>query len=223
MPPAMGSSSGTSLSSLPTMSASSRAPSVGRPRAGRQHVVEYDDAARPEQPHPCRQVLRVGGLVGVAEHQVVGAVGQPRQHVERAAEDEPRLVGGEAGLRERLARQPVILGLGVHAGEHAAGTHAAQQPDAGAAAAGTDLYDRARRYRAREEPQRGTRGRRHGHGPAEVLGVGSGGEQRFILNRVRRLVVVDDCPLAPGRQNLLFTREPSQFRWSVEPYADGDR
>ena len=66
----------------------------------------------------------------------------------------------------------------------------------------------------------------------------NGGEQRFILNRVRRLVVVDDCPLTPCWLNaacfrvlvslglfltVLFTREPSQFRWSVEPYADGDR
>ena len=206
MPPAMGSSSGTSLLIVADHVGEFPHAIGGRPRAGRQHVVEDDDAARAEQAQPGRQVLRVGGLVGVAEHQVVGSVGQPGQHVERAAEDQPRLVGGEAGLRERLARQAVVLGLGVHAGEHAAWAHAAQQPDAGAAAAGADLHDRARTDRGREEPQRGTRGRLHGHGAAEVRGVGSGGEQRLVLNRVRRLVVVDDCPLERCPFKTAFSR-----------------
>jgi len=167
----------------------------GRPRSGRQHVVEDGDAARAEQAQPGAQVFRVSGLIGIAENEIVPSVGQSRQDVARAAEDQPCLIGGEARVPERLAGQTVVLGLDVHAGEHTAGAHAAQQPDAGTAAAGTDLHDRARRYRGREEPQHGTCGRLYGHGPAEVRGVGSGGEQRFILNRVRRLVIVDNCPL----------------------------
>jgi len=46
----------------------------------------------------------------------------------------------------------------------------------------------------REEPQRGAGGGRNRHRPAEVGGVGSGGQQRFVLNHLSRLVVVDDWP-----------------------------
>ena len=53
-----------------------------RPRAGRQHVVEDNDAARAEQALPGPQVIRVRGLVGIAEDKIVGTVGQPRQDVD---------------------------------------------------------------------------------------------------------------------------------------------
>ena len=45
-----------------------------------------------------------------------------------------------------------------------------------------------------EEPQRGPDGGRNRRRPAEVGGVGSSGQQRFVLNHLSRLVVVDDWP-----------------------------
>jgi len=88
----------------------------------------------------------------------------------------------------------VVLRFGIHAGQHAPWAHTTQQPDAGTAAAGTDFHHRAGGDRGREEPQRGTRGRRHRLRPAEVGGVGAGGEQRLVLYRVLSVVIVDDCP-----------------------------
>ena len=62
-----------------------------------QRVVERHDAAGAQQP---QRLLEVGGvlrLVAVAEDQVVVAVGQPGQHVERGAGDRC----GPAGRRCR--------------------------------------------------------------------------------------------------------------------------
>ena len=107
-----------------------------------QRVVERHDAARPQQPQRLLQVAGVLPLVGVAEDQVVGAVGQPGQHVERLAGDQPDPVGRDAGLGEGLAGRPVVLGLHVDRGEHPVRAHPAQQPHRADAGAGADLHDR---------------------------------------------------------------------------------
>src|SRR5689334_22313493 len=63
-------------------------------RAVPQHVVERDDPARPQHAHAVLEVLRVLGLVGVDEHEVVGRVGEPGQHVQRLAHDQAGARGG---------------------------------------------------------------------------------------------------------------------------------
>ena len=59
-----------------------------------QRVVEGHDAAGTQQPQRLLEVGGVLGLVAVAEDEVVVAVGQPRQHLERRAGDGAGALGG---------------------------------------------------------------------------------------------------------------------------------
>jgi hypothetical protein len=97
-------------------------------------------------------------LVGVAEHQVVGTVGEPGQDLVRLAADEPVPVGCEPGLGVGLARQPLVLRVNVDAGQHAVLTHPAEQPNARGTAAGAYLDHRTGAERRGDEPQRGAPG-----------------------------------------------------------------
>ncbi len=204
-PSPTGTNSGISRSSARSTSATSRAwgesgapqpggggdLDVGRFRGlqarqvrGDHHVVEGHDAAHPEQPERGLQVVRVLARVRVTEHQVVGAVGQPGQHVQGPAQDQPVAVGHEPGLGERLAGHPLALGLHVHAGQHAVRPHAAEQPDAGGATAGADLHHGAGVDGRGQEPQGGPAGRPDRLAAAQVLGAGPGLEQWFVLGQI---------------------------------------
>jgi leucyl aminopeptidase len=147
---------------------------VGDPAAP-QRVVEGHDATDPEQAQRGRQVGGVLMLVGVAEHQVVGAVGEAGQHVAGLAADEPVPVGREPGLGERLARKALVLGVNIDAGQHAVLAHPAEQPDAGGPTARADLDHRPGGQRRRDEPQgrarRGADRRRSAHAGGIAPGV----------------------------------------------------
>ena len=95
---------------------------------------------------PCRSsrsalldVLGVLDLVGVDEDQVVRAVAEPGQHVQRRTGDQPEALGGDADGEERLARGLLVLGLDVDAGQDAVGLHAGEQGQSGDAGSGADL------------------------------------------------------------------------------------
>ena len=168
-PPAIGSSSGTTRSSILTMSASSRAPSSAGPASRGRASLKTDDAARAEQPDARGQVLGVGDRVRVTEHEVVRAVGQPRQHVERPAQDEPGLVGREAGLGERPCAPSG--GTPARCPRWSARRRGACRGAARCRSCRSRCRSprpRLRRDRGREEPQRGARGGCHWHCPAEV-------------------------------------------------------
>ena len=90
----------------------------------------------------------------------------------------------EPGLGERLARQPLVLGLGLDGGEDAVGGHAAQQPYAGDAGAGAHLDDRARVEDGGEEAQRGAAAWSD-RGAADLLGPRPGGGEDLVLWDVR--------------------------------------
>ena len=89
-PSPSGISTGTRFSSSRTSRPASRTATVSTSRwvgsatrSCQQRVVDGQDPAGPQQPDRLRDVLRVLGLVGVHQHQVVGAVGEPRQDVAR--------------------------------------------------------------------------------------------------------------------------------------------
>ena len=102
----------------------------------------------------------------------------------RAPENEPALVLREARRTERLPGYPLILRLGVHAGERGTRAHAAEQPDARTAAAGADLDRGLGPDRAGQEAQGSADRREDGLGTAEVGRVGPRGEQRLVLGQV---------------------------------------
>ncbi|AKE89266.1 hypothetical protein AAT18_08430 [Rhodococcus aetherivorans] len=87
--------------------------------AAEQRVVQHDDPARSQQPHALADVVRMIGGGGVDEDQVVGRVGQPWQHVQRAPVDQPGAGGRDAGLPERGLGGTLMLGLAVDGGEDA--------------------------------------------------------------------------------------------------------
>ena len=105
-PSPTGSSTGTSRSSCRTCSLRSRMASgarvvpagIGDPAAG-QRVVERHHPARTQQPQRRDQVVRVLLLIGVAEHQVVRAVGETGQHVQGFPADQPVAVRRRIPLR----------------------------------------------------------------------------------------------------------------------------
>jgi predicted O-methyltransferase YrrM len=63
------------------------------------------------------------------DYLVEGAVGEARQDVEGLPADQPVPVGRESGFGERLAGQPLMLRLGVDAGQDRVRAHAPEQPD----------------------------------------------------------------------------------------------
>ena len=145
-----------------------------------ERVVEGHHAAGAQQP---QRLLEVGGvlaLVAVDEHQVVGGVGQARHHVERAAVDQAHAVGGDAGLGEGLAGQPLVLALDVDAWSGRRRAHAAQHPQGGHAGAGADLDDRAGVEQRGEEAQRGAAAGAD-RDAADLLGAGTGGREDGVL------------------------------------------
>ena len=131
----------------------------------------------------CVEVLAVLDLVAVEEHQVVAGVGEPGHDVERRAGDEPEALRRDAGRGERLAGEPLVLGLEVHRREHAVGLHAAQQPQAGDARAGADLGDRLGADGRGQERQG-----RSGAGPdrddADLVGSAAGSGEVIVLGLV---------------------------------------
>jgi hypothetical protein len=145
-----------------------------------QGVVEGDDATRAQQPQRLGEVVGVLVLVAVAEHEVVVAVGEPGDHVECGAGDEPEALGREARLDEALLGMALVLGLGVHRGEDALRTHPAQQPQPGDAGSGADLDDCACfEHRCQEaEGRTGSRPDRH---DADLLGPCAGAGQDLVL------------------------------------------
>jgi hypothetical protein len=149
-----------------------------------QRVVERDDTARSQQPDRLRQVVAVLRLRRVAEDQVVAAVGQPRQHVECAAGDQPASSGGDACFRQRLTRDPLVLAFDVDRRQHALRRHPTQQVDRRDARAGADLDDRARGKGRREEAEHRTATRTDRYG-AELGPAPARGEQRLVLRQPR--------------------------------------
>ena len=85
--------------------------------SGRQRVIESHDATGPQQPQRGGQVIRIVPHIGIAENHVVGAIGEPGKHVQRAAQDKAALVLREAGLGERFARHSLVFRLDINAGE----------------------------------------------------------------------------------------------------------
>ena len=149
-PSPTGSSTGTRPSSAPTSRTSSRIASVSSSRSDGSATRSCHSALSKATTPPGRSSrsasLEVGGVLGlvaVDEDEVVVAVGEPGEHVERGAGDGAGALGRDAGLGERLAGQPLVLGLDVDRGQDAVGAHAAQQPEPGDAGAGADLDHRA--------------------------------------------------------------------------------
>ena len=149
-----------------------------------QRVVERHHAAGAQQPQRLLEVGAVLRLVAVAEDQVVVAVGQAGEYVERGAGDGAGALGGDAGLGERLLREPLVLGLDVDGGEHPVGAHAAQQPQAGHAGAGADLHDGSGVEHRGEEPQRRTAAGTDRDDP-DLLRARPGGGEDVVLGDVR--------------------------------------
>ena len=107
--------------------------------AGAQHVVEHDQPAGAQQAHRLVEVARVLHRQGVDEHHVVGAVGEPRQHLQAHPVDQPQAGRPVAGREERRACRPLALRVDVDRGQHAVRSHAAQQPQPAHPGAGADL------------------------------------------------------------------------------------
>lgn len=74
---------------------------VGHPSA-EQRIVQHDCPAVAQQSHRLGDILRVLQRRRVDEDQIVGAVGQARQNVERASVDQPGPCGWDLGGAERL-------------------------------------------------------------------------------------------------------------------------
>src|SRR3546814_7561869 len=55
------------------------------------------------------------GAAAVDQHQVVAAIGQPRQHVQCAPSDEASAFGGKSRREERGASAAMVVGLDVDA------------------------------------------------------------------------------------------------------------
>ena len=87
-------------------SSSGRAAPGPRPFPATARRSAASDPAAPQQPQRLVGVGVVLERLGVQEHEVVGAVGEPRQHVEGAAGDEPGAVRCGRRPRERLTRPP---------------------------------------------------------------------------------------------------------------------
>ena len=102
---------------------------------------------------PWLDVLGVLHLVGVDDDHVVGAVGHPREHVERPAGDDPGALVGDARLGVGLLGHALVLGLDVDRGEDAVLGHALEHPQPRRAGAGADLDDRLGLHRCREQAQ----------------------------------------------------------------------
>ena len=145
-----------------------------------QRVVEGHDAAGAEQPQRLPEVGGVLGLVAVHEDDVVVAVGEPGEHVERGAGDGAGALGRDAGLVERLAGQPLVLGLDVDGGQHAVGAHPAQQPEPRDPGAGADLDHRAGVEDRGEEAQRGPAAGAD-RDDADLLGALAGAGEDVVL------------------------------------------
>jgi hypothetical protein len=140
--------------------------------------------ATTQQPQRLGEVGAVLGLVAVAEDDVVVAVGQPGEYVEGGARDGPRPLSGDPGVGERLAGQPLVLGLHIDGGQHAVGAHAAQQPQARDTGAGADLHHGAGIEHRCQEPERGA-GTGADRDHPDLLGTGACGGEDLVLGDVR--------------------------------------
>jgi hypothetical protein len=149
---------------------------------GPERVVKGHDAARTQQAERRGQVLRVLTLVGITEHQVIGAVSEPGQDLQSAAGDQPVASSAEAGSHEHASGQPVMLRLGVDRGQNGAFAHPAQQPQARGSATGPDLDNGARVNGGGQETQDRAGQRRHRDRTANSFSVRTGLEKRFVLN-----------------------------------------
>ena len=135
-----------------TVSASRIVGSLTRPAAER--------ARQHEGPAGAQQALGGGGhrhvlaRVVVDEHQVVGAVGEPGQHVQGPPGDDPGPRRRVAGRGEDPPGDPLMLRLEVDRGEDAVAAHAAQQPPAAHPRAGADLDDGLGVADRGDDPQR---------------------------------------------------------------------
>ncbi len=76
-----------------------------------------------------------------------------------------------------------MLGLDVDRGQHRAGPHAAQQPDAGGTAAGADLHHRARAGCGGDKPQRPAGDRGDRSRAADLGRVAPGSDQHLVLGQ----------------------------------------
>ena len=186
----MGSSSGTSRSSARTCSRSSAAAAASASVGIRSVAVlpgktalKMHDPAWPQQPQRGGQVPAELLPVGVAEHQVVGGVGEPGQHLEGEAADEPVPAGREARGHIGGSGQPLVLRLDVNSGQDGARAHAPEQPDARRAAAGTDLHYRPGADSRGDEAQRGARQLAHGCCSAYLSRVPPGADERVVLGQ----------------------------------------
>ena len=120
-----------------------------------EHVVDDHDAAGAQQAGGLLDVAGVALLVGVDEHDVVGAVGHPPQHVDGPSGDHPGALVGDARRRVRLLGRPLVLRLDVDGGEDAVRGHALEQPEPGDAGPGPDLDDRPGAHGRGDHPQGG--------------------------------------------------------------------
>jgi hypothetical protein len=145
-----------------------------------QRVVEGNDPAGLEQAQRLGEVLGVLGLVAVAEDQVVVAVGEAGEHVERGTRYQPHPLRLDAGLGERLLREPLVLRLRVHRGEHAVRPHAAQHPDPRDTGAGADHDDRPGLGDGCEEPEGGAAAGADRDDP-DLLSAAAGGGEDIVL------------------------------------------
>jgi hypothetical protein len=145
-----------------------------------QGVVEGHHPSGAQQPDRLAEAGGVLGLVAVHEHDVVVAVGEPGEHVERGAGDGAGALGRDAGVVEGLAGQPLVLGLDVDGGQDAVRAHPAQQPESGDAGPGADLGHRAGvEHRGEEAQRRAATGADRDH--PDLLGALAGADQDVVL------------------------------------------
>ena len=122
--------------------------------------------------------------VAVDEYQVVGAVGEPGQDVQPPAGDDPGARRRVPGLLEDPPGHPLVLRLQIDRGEHAVGTHPAEEPEAADAGTGADLHHRAGGAGGGQQAQRGP-GDRRDRREAHLFGQRSGHLHGPVLREVR--------------------------------------
>jgi hypothetical protein len=159
---------------------------VGHAVAG-EGARDDEDAARAQDADRVLDDLGRLGRVAVDVDEVVGAVGEAGDHVERAARDESGAGRAHVEVEEGLPCGALVLALDVDRGEDTVVGHAVEQPEPGDPGAGADLGHRAgadgrgeqAEHRARPGADRGD---------AQFLGAGPrAGDDLVLLDELLRV------------------------------------